>query len=80
MTKNMLYYVVYSILLLIKIESEDIIMRASGVLMPVSSLPSKYGIGCFSKEAFEFVDTLVKAGQSKWQVLPFQLLRVILIL
>ena len=45
-------------------------MRASGVLMPVSSLPSKYGIGCFSKEAFEFVDVLVKAGQSKWQVLP----------
>ena len=45
-------------------------MRASGVLMPVSSLPSKYGIGCFSKEALEFVDDLVKAGQSKWQVLP----------
>ena len=59
----MLCYVVYSILLLIKIQSEDIIMRASGVLMPVSSLPSKYGIGCFSKEAFEFVDVLVKAGQ-----------------
>ncbi len=45
-------------------------MRASGVLMPISSLPSKYGIGCFSKEALEFVDCLVKAGQSKWQVLP----------
>ena len=45
-------------------------MRASGVLMPISSLPSKYGIGCFSKEAMEFVDCLVKAGQSKWQVLP----------
>ena len=45
-------------------------MRASGVLMPVSSLPSKYGIGCFSKEAYEFVDCLERAGQSKWQVLP----------
>ena len=45
-------------------------MRASGVLMPVSSLPSRYGIGCFSKEAYEFVDCLECAGQSKWQVLP----------
>ena len=45
-------------------------MRASGVLLPVSSLPSKYGIGCFSKEAFTFIDDLVRAGQSKWQVLP----------
>ena len=42
-------------------------MRASGVLMPVSSLPSRYGIGCFSKEAYEFVDCLERAGQSKWQ-------------
>lgn len=45
-------------------------MRASGILLPVSSLPSRYGIGCFSKEAYEFVDSLEKAGQSKWQVLP----------
>ncbi len=45
-------------------------MRASGVLLPVSSLPSKYGIGCFSKEALKFIDQLVRAGQSKWQVLP----------
>ena len=46
-------------------------MRASGILYPISSLPSKYGIGCFSKEAYEFVDFLVDAGQSYWQVLPF---------
>ncbi len=45
-------------------------MRASGVLLPVSSLPSKYGIGCFSKDALKFIDKLVRAGQSKWQVLP----------
>ena len=38
-------------------------MRASGVLMPVSSIPSDYGIGCFSKEAYEFVDQLAEAGQ-----------------
>lgn len=45
-------------------------MRASGILMPITSLPSKYGIGCFSKEAYEFVDQLVKAGQKYWQILP----------
>lgn len=44
--------------------------RASGVLMPVFSLPSKYGIGCFSKEAYKFVDQLKKSGQSYWQILP----------
>lgn len=44
--------------------------RASGILMPVFSLPSKYGIGCFSKEAYKFVDLLKKAGQSYWQILP----------
>lgn len=45
-------------------------MRASGVLLPVSSLPSRYGIGCFSKEAYHFVDTLKVAGQRYWQILP----------
>ena len=44
--------------------------RASGILMPISSLPSKYGIGCFSKSAYEFVDQLKKAGQRYWQILP----------
>ena len=38
--------------------------------MPVFSLPSPYGIGCFSKEAREFIDQLAKAGQSYWQILP----------
>ena len=37
--------------------------RASGVLLPVASLPSKYGIGCFSKEAYDFIDKLKAAGQ-----------------
>ena len=45
-------------------------MRQSGVLMPVSALPSRYGIGAFSKEAYEFIDQLKKAGQKKWQLLP----------
>ena len=45
-------------------------MRESGVLLPVASLPSEYGIGCFSKEAYEFVDQLKAGGQKNWQILP----------
>ena len=45
-------------------------MRASGILLPVFSLPSKHGIGCFSKEAYQWVDFLQKAGQKYWQILP----------
>ncbi|MBO5372384.1 MAG: 4-alpha-glucanotransferase [Lachnospiraceae bacterium] len=45
-------------------------MRASGILMHISSLPSKYGIGTMGKEARKFVDFLVKAGQTYWQILP----------
>jgi len=44
--------------------------REAGILLPVASLPSKYGIGCFSKEAYEFVDSLVAANQHYWQILP----------
>ena len=51
-------------------EQEETGMRESGILLPVSSLPSKYGIGCFSAEAYEFVDQLREAGQSCWQILP----------
>lgn len=40
------------------------------MLLPVASLPSKYGIGAFSKEAYEFIDTLKEAGQHYWQILP----------
>ena len=45
-------------------------MRTSGVLLPVFSLPSPHGIGCFSKEAYEWVDFLKLAGQQYWQILP----------
>lgn len=45
-------------------------MRASGILLPVASLPSPYGIGAFSKCAYEFVDFLQRAGQKYWQILP----------
>ena len=36
-------------------------MRTSGVLLPVFSLPSPHGIGCFSKEAYKFIDRLKEA-------------------
>ncbi|MBD3243750.1 MAG: 4-alpha-glucanotransferase [Chitinivibrionales bacterium] len=45
-------------------------VRRSGVLMHVTSLPSAYGLGDLGSEAFAFVDSLVEAGQSIWQVLP----------
>lgn len=45
-------------------------MRENGVLLPIFSLPSKYGVGCFSKEAYKFVDFLYRTGQSYWQILP----------
>ena len=44
--------------------------KTAGILFAISSLPSKYGIGCFSKEAYKFVDWLVEAGQTFWQILP----------
>ena len=44
--------------------------RTSGVLLSVTSLPSKYGIGCFDQAAYDFVDWLEKAGQKYWQILP----------
>ena len=44
--------------------------RAAGILMPITSLPGKYGIGCFSNEAYSFVDWLKEAGQTFWQILP----------
>ena len=44
--------------------------RSAGILLPISSLPSKYGIGCFDKAAYAFVDFLKDAGQNCWQILP----------
>lgn len=45
-------------------------MRASGILMPVFSLPGPFGIGTLGPEAFEFVDFLAAAKQTYWQILP----------
>ena len=44
--------------------------RSSGILLPISSLPSPYGIGTFGKAAYEFADFLKASGQKYWQVLP----------
>ena len=45
-------------------------MRKQGILLPISSIPSKYGIGTFGQESYRFVDFLKRAGQSFWQILP----------
>lgn len=47
-----------------------ILKRGAGILMPISSLPAPYGIGTFGKSAYEFADSLKRARQSYWQVLP----------
>lgn len=44
--------------------------RSSGIIMHISSLPGKYGIGTLGKEAYKFADFLKKSGQRFWQVLP----------
>ena len=44
--------------------------RSSGILLPIFSLPSKYGCGSLGKEAYNFIDFLVDAKQSYWQMLP----------
>ena len=45
-------------------------MRASGILLPVSALPSDFGIGDFGSSAFEFVKLLKQGGFKLWQILP----------
>ncbi|MBR4555504.1 MAG: 4-alpha-glucanotransferase [Ruminococcus sp.] len=45
-------------------------MRASGILMHISSLPGRYGIGKLGREAYAFADFLAKSGQKYWQILP----------
>ena len=44
--------------------------RSAGILLPITSLPSRYGIGTLGREAYAFVDFLKKAGQTYWQILP----------
>ncbi len=44
--------------------------RSSGILLPISSLPSPYGIGTLGKAAYDFIDFLEKSEQKWWQILP----------
>ncbi|MDO4573063.1 MAG: 4-alpha-glucanotransferase, partial [Clostridia bacterium] len=45
-------------------------LRSSGILLHISSLPSPYGIGSLGREAYAFIDFLAAARQRYWQVLP----------
>ena len=45
-------------------------MRKSGIILPIFSLPSNYGIGTFGEEAYKFVDFLKESKQKLWQILP----------
>ena len=45
-------------------------MKEKGILLPIFSLPSKYGIGDFGKEAYEFIDILSENGMKYWEILP----------
>ena len=47
-----------------------ILNRSGGVLLPVFSLPGKYGIGTFGQEARQFIELLIDMGFSYWQILP----------
>jgi len=51
-------------------ENEHLLKRGSGLLLHISSLPGKYGIGTMGQEAFDFIDFLNKSGQRYWQILP----------
>ena len=45
-------------------------MKERGILLPIFSLPSKYGIGDFGNEAYEFIDILSENGINYWEILP----------
>lgn len=45
-------------------------MRESGILMPVSSLPSRTGVGELGAQAYHFIDLLRENGVKIWQILP----------
>lgn len=45
-------------------------MRGAGILLPITSLPSPYGVGTLGRAARDFVDFLSRSGQTYWQILP----------
>jgi 4-alpha-glucanotransferase len=50
--------------------TKDLVQRVSGILLHPTSFPGPYAIGDLGPEAYAFIDFLVTAGQSLWQVLP----------
>ena len=46
--------------------------RSAGVIMHIASLPGKFGIGTFGREAYEYVEFLFKTGLKYWQILPLR--------
>ncbi|HVF41954.1 MAG TPA: 4-alpha-glucanotransferase, partial [Pyrinomonadaceae bacterium] len=44
--------------------------RSSGILLHPTSLPGRFPVGDLGREAYRFVDWLVAAGQSFWQIMP----------
>jgi len=46
------------------------LQRSSGILLPIFSLPSKYGVGTLGQAAYDFIDFLSDADQAWWQILP----------
>lgn len=51
-------------------KKKEVLQRGAGILQPISSMPSPYGIGTLGKASYDFVDLLEEAGQKYWQVLP----------
>ena len=45
-------------------------MKQAGILMPVASLPTEFGVGDFGKTSYQFVDFIAQAGFDIWQILP----------
>ena len=45
-------------------------MRSSGILLPISALPSGFGIGTMGEDSYKFIDFLFDSGQTFWQILP----------
>ena len=46
------------------------LQRSSGILLPIFSLPSRYGVGTLGQAAYDFIDFLAEADQAWWQILP----------
>ena len=51
-------------------DKQERFLRGAGILLPIFSLPSKYGIGAMDEASYRFVDFLKEAGQEYWQILP----------